>query len=434
MTTEAIALSDEEQHDLAGCEAVIERGLKTFREVGAALTEIRDARLYRGGYDTFEDYLSARWAMQRAQAYRLIEASAVVGALSPIGDTPLPATESQARELARVPEEQRGEVWAAAVERNGGQPAPARLVAEVAAEAVKPATHACQACGAGYQRWYGKCPGCEAWNTIMAVPEDDGGLMAHAMPELLDEPAGDRLEDGTPIVRRNDLSALGSLMGRPAAAPALTEREILAKAKEIRQASRVAQRDERTAMHREVSKANQALDFAGRRFAVVEADPPWKFGQEGVNGAAGNHYPLMTTAEICEMPIAPLCLPSAILFLWVPNALLVDGLAVLHAWGFDYKTSASWDKGDDNHGTGFYNFQDHETLLIGVRGGGMTPVVRFSSVIRAPKGEHSAKPDLAYEQIEAMFPDAPRLGLFRRSERDGWTPWGNQVLEAEVVA
>ncbi len=212
--TEAIALSDEEQHDLAGCEAVIERGLKTFREVGAALTEIRDARLYRGGYDTFEDYLSARWAMQRAQAYRLIEASAVVGALSPIGDTPLPATESQARELARVPEEQRGEVWAAAVERNGGQPAPARLVAEVAAEAVKPATHACQACGAGYQRWYGKCPGCDAWNTIMAVPEDDGGLMAHAMPELLDEPAGDRLEDGTPIVRRNDPALVGSLLPR----------------------------------------------------------------------------------------------------------------------------------------------------------------------------------------------------------------------------
>ena len=75
--TEAIALSDEEQHDLAGCEAVIERGLKTFREVGAALTEIRDARLYRGGYDTFEDYLSARWAMQRPG--RWLQRSAISG-------------------------------------------------------------------------------------------------------------------------------------------------------------------------------------------------------------------------------------------------------------------------------------------------------------------------------------------------------------------
>ena len=211
--TEAIALSDEEQHDLAGCEAVIERGLKTFREVGAALTEIRDARLYRGGYDTFEDYLSARWAMQRAQAYRLIEASAVVGALSPIGDTPLPATESQARELARVAPERRDEVWREAVALNGGQAAPARLIEDVATGR----KFECQACHAKLARWFGKCPECEAWNTVAEVataPADDGGLMAHAMPELLDEPAGDRLEDGTPIVRRNDPALVGSILPR----------------------------------------------------------------------------------------------------------------------------------------------------------------------------------------------------------------------------
>jgi phage N-6-adenine-methyltransferase len=212
--TEAIALSDDERNDLAGCEAVIRRGLDVFLEVGAALLEIQRANLFRATHDTFDDYLEGKWpAISRASAYRYMKAAEVDKALSPIGDTPRPANEAQFRELARVAPTQRDQAWQEAVIAQGGKPAPARVVEEVVA-AWK---YQCQACQAKLARWFGKCPECEAWNTIAEVataPADDGGLMAHAMPELLDEPAGDRLEDGTPIVRRNDPALVGSLLPR----------------------------------------------------------------------------------------------------------------------------------------------------------------------------------------------------------------------------
>lgn len=89
--------------DLLDLEARIERGLATFIEVGSALLEIRDRRLYRErGFDRFEDYCRERWGFNRAHAYRLIESAHVAVALSPIGDTP--ANEAQARELARLRE------------------------------------------------------------------------------------------------------------------------------------------------------------------------------------------------------------------------------------------------------------------------------------------------------------------------------------------
>jgi phage N-6-adenine-methyltransferase len=109
-----LMLSVTEAADLAECEAVIERGLHTFMDVGRALLAIRDARLYRAQYGTFEDYCRERWAMQRAHAYRLMDAATVASNLSPIGD--IPATESQARPLTQLPPEVQPIVWQQAVE------------------------------------------------------------------------------------------------------------------------------------------------------------------------------------------------------------------------------------------------------------------------------------------------------------------------------
>lgn len=108
-------ITDSELTRLAECEAVIERGLKTFVDVGNALLEIRDSRLYRKEYSTFEDYCRARWNMQRAHAYRMIEAASVVNNLSPMGDI-LPTTERQARPLTTLPDELVPVAWQQAVE------------------------------------------------------------------------------------------------------------------------------------------------------------------------------------------------------------------------------------------------------------------------------------------------------------------------------
>jgi len=112
---DAGAISSVEAAVLADQEAIIAQGLKTFYAVGTALLTIRDQRLYREDHSTFEDYCTARWGMQRAHAYRLIEAAGVIDDVSPIGDI-LPINEAQARPLAALPSEQRAAAWQTAVE------------------------------------------------------------------------------------------------------------------------------------------------------------------------------------------------------------------------------------------------------------------------------------------------------------------------------
>ena len=111
---------------LAEHEAVIDRGIKTYCEVGAALADIRDRRLYRAEHDTFEQYTEQRWQMSRSRAYQMIEAAEVVSTIVDTG-APIPANEGQARELSRVPGPERAEVWAATVERTEGRPTAAAI-------------------------------------------------------------------------------------------------------------------------------------------------------------------------------------------------------------------------------------------------------------------------------------------------------------------
>lgn len=128
------ALTAEERQDLAGLELVIDRGRKAFVEVGAALGEIRDARLYRETHATFEDYLAERWQMSRPRGYEMIQAAEVARSLSAMADTPAVENERQARALATAPEAERAEVWQEAVARAGGEAPAARVVADVVAE------------------------------------------------------------------------------------------------------------------------------------------------------------------------------------------------------------------------------------------------------------------------------------------------------------
>jgi N6-adenosine-specific RNA methylase IME4 len=181
------------------------------------------------------------------------------------------------------------------------------------------------------------------------------------------------------------------------------------------------------------------LDIVGkRRFGTILADPPWQFtnktGKIAPEHRRLSRYGTMTLDEIMALPVERLAAPTAHLYLWCPNALLPDGLAVMKVWGFSYKSNIVWHKvrkdgGSDGRGVGFYFRNVTELLLFGVRGKNartLAPGRRQVNLLATRKREHSRKPDEQYELIEACSP-GPFLELFARGTRKGWLTWGNQA-------
>ena len=175
----------------------------------------------------------------------------------------------------------------------------------------------------------------------------------------------------------------------------------------------------------------------GRKFATILADPPWRFtnrtGKMAPEHRRLSRYETMTLADICALPVGDLSAEPAHLYLWVPNALLPEGLQVMSAWGFEYKSNLIWHKvrkdgGSDGRGVGFYFRNVTEVILFGVRGKNARTREagrRQVNIIETRKREHSRKPDEQYEVIEACS-SGPRLELFGRGQRRGWITWGNQ--------
>lgn len=186
---------------------------------------------------------------------------------------------------------------------------------------------------------------------------------------------------------------------------------------------------------------NLAQRTAGKRFHTVLADPPWQFtnrtGKVAPEHRRLSRYETMTTDEICNLPVGELVHLPAHLYLWVPNAMLPEGLKVLAAWGFEYKSNIVWHKvrkdgGPDGRGVGFYFRNVTELLLFGVRGKNartLPPGRRQVNFIASRKREHSRKPDEQYELIESCS-RGPYLELFARGTRPGWTYWGKQANES----
>ncbi len=176
----------------------------------------------------------------------------------------------------------------------------------------------------------------------------------------------------------------------------------------------------------------------GDRFGTVLADPPWRFvnrtGKVAPEHKRLARYPTMELDEICALPVAEHLEDRAHCYLWVPNALLPEGLQVLNAWGFEYKSNIIWHKvrkdgGSDGRGVGFYFRNVTEVLLFGTRGKNVRTEAmgrRQVNMIQSRKREHSRKPDEQYEIIEGCS-WGPYLELFGRGVRDGWTVWGNQA-------
>jgi N6-adenosine-specific RNA methylase IME4 len=191
--------------------------------------------------------------------------------------------------------------------------------------------------------------------------------------------------------------------------------------------STAEKRDRRAERERELAIKQAAMPK--QQFGVIYADPPWRFEpysrDTGMDRAADNHYPTMTLAEIKAMQIP--AAEDAVLFLWATVPMLLEALDVMAAWGFAYKSHFVWVK--NRAGTGYWNRNRHELLLIGTRGDipAPAPGQQYSSVIDASVGTHSAKPFHFVEIIEDLFPTLPRIELFARETRLGWEAWGNEV-------
>ncbi|MBT9526765.1 MAG: S-adenosylmethionine-binding protein [Rhizobacter sp.] len=184
---------------------------------------------------------------------------------------------------------------------------------------------------------------------------------------------------------------------------------------------------------------NEFLQSIGeQRFRTILADPPWQFqnrtGKVAPEHKRLNRYGTMTLDDIKRLPVGDVAEETAHLYMWVPNALLPEGLAVLNAWGFNYKSNIIWQKirkdgGPDGRGVGFYFRNVTEILLFGVRGKNartLKPGRTQVNTIATRKREHSRKPDEQYQLIESCSP-GPFLELFARGTRPNWTVWGNQA-------
>ncbi len=192
------------------------------------------------------------------------------------------------------------------------------------------------------------------------------------------------------------------------------------------------------------SVAEELLSYEFGHYGTILADPPWRFtnrtGKMAPEHKRLSRYGTMTTREIMELPVAQLALPKSHLYLWVPNALILEGLEVMRRWGFTYKTNLVWykvrkDGGPDGRGVGFYFRNVTELILFGIRGTGNRTLAagrRQVNIISTRKREHSRKPDELYSIIESCS-RGPYLELFARHPKVGWTQWGNEIDRSQQL-
>ena len=178
----------------------------------------------------------------------------------------------------------------------------------------------------------------------------------------------------------------------------------------------------------------------GKKYKTIYADPPWQFqnrtGKVAPEHKRLNRYGTMRLDDILKLPVSEVADEKCHLYLWVPNALLPEGLEVMKAWGFEYKTNIIWEKVrkdgmPDGRGVGFYFRNVTEILLFGIKGNKNRTLEAGRSqvnLVRAMKREHSRKPDEFIPLIESCSP-GPFLELFARGNRQGWDMWGNQASD-----
>ena len=233
------------------------------------------------------------------------------------------------------------------------------------------------------------------------------------------------------IAAAADLSSL-SLPEQRSIIESMDRRAISAVAKTIRDEKTAEKKESRA--RREATLAVKQRALPDKRYGVIYSDCEWQFQpysrESGMDRAADNHYPTTSTNDLVLRDVGKIAAKDSVLFHWATAAMLKAALRVMDGWGFEYKSHFIW--GKDRIGTGYWSRNKHELLLIGTRGNIPAPAMgeQWESLIMAPVGEHSAKPDAFYELIEAYFPNLPKIELNARRARPGWDVWGLEAPEA----
>lgn len=176
----------------------------------------------------------------------------------------------------------------------------------------------------------------------------------------------------------------------------------------------------------------------GKKYNVIYADPPWRYQDKGCSGSAENHYNTMSINDICNLPIKKIADKNAVLFMWVTYPMLPEGLKLIEAWGFKYKTIGfQWIKTNKKNrntfffGLGRWTRGNTECYLIATKGKISRVNSSISQLIVEPIQHHSKKPDVVRGKIVELVGDLPRIELFARNQSDGWDVWGNEVSDED---
>lgn len=183
------------------------------------------------------------------------------------------------------------------------------------------------------------------------------------------------------------------------------------------------------------------IPFPSKKYSVIYADPPWTFKTYSSKGkqkkSAECHYRCMTREDIQALPVQQISADDCVLFLWVTMPMLEQGLDLIKAWGFTYKTCAfTWVKRNRKSdgwfwGLGYWTRSNAELCLLATKGNPKRVSRAVHSVVDSRVREHSRKPDEVRDRIAQLCGDVPRIELFARQRVDGWDSWGDEV-EQEV--
>lgn len=174
------------------------------------------------------------------------------------------------------------------------------------------------------------------------------------------------------------------------------------------------------------------IKFPQKKYEIIYADPPWQYRDRGISGAAEHHYQTMSFADLAALPVQNIAAKDSVLFLWATYPQLPAAIALIEAWGFQYKTIGfQWIKQNRKSpgyflGCGHWTRGNSECCLLGVRGKPKRKDASVSQLIFACREEHSKKPAEVREKIVKLMGDLPRIELFARQKVAGWDGWGDE--------